>query len=73
MEQTLAASTADWTVLRPPYLTDKPATGRYRTAMEADVPGGSLSRADLAHAILDVLENPATLRHAIGIADPRRS
>jgi putative NADH-flavin reductase len=69
MERTLAVNTADWTVLRPPYLTDKPATGRYRAAVEANVPGG-MSRADLARAILDVLRDPATIRHAIGVAGP---
>lgn len=68
MRRTLAASTADWTVLRPPYLTDKSATG-YRAATEANVPG-SMTRADLAHAILDVLQDPATIRHAIGVASP---
>ncbi|MER5320949.1 NAD(P)-dependent oxidoreductase [Streptosporangium roseum] len=70
MEGTLAAGTADWTVLRPPYLTDKPATGRYRAATEANVPG-SMTRPDLARAILDVLQDPATIRHAIGVASPR--
>ncbi|MFJ3631557.1 NAD(P)-dependent oxidoreductase [Streptomyces sp. NPDC090112] len=66
MEQLLLDSTAEWTVLRPPYLTDKPATG-YRTAMEANISGSSLSRADLAKALLDVLADPGTVRHAIGV------
>ncbi len=67
MEQVLAASGADWTVLRPPYLTDKPATNLYRTATGANAPGGSLARADLAQAILDVVHDPATIRRAIGV------
>lgn len=67
MEQALRESDADWTVLRPPYLTDKPGTGRYRTALEANITGSSLSRADLATALLDVLDDPATVRHAIGV------
>ncbi|MCP2256578.1 putative NADH-flavin reductase [Streptoalloteichus tenebrarius] len=70
MERALSASTAEWTVLRPPYLTDKPAVG-YRTALEASVPGGSLSRADLAHAMLDVLNDPTTVRHALGVGRAR--
>ena len=68
MEQVLAAGRADWTVVRPPYLTDGPATGAYRSALEANVPGGSISRADLARALLDVLADPASVRHAIGVA-----
>lgn len=67
MERALAASTAEWTVLRPPYLTDKPATGRYRTALEASAPGFSVTRGDLARAMLDVLDDPATVRHALGV------
>ncbi|MHA6625255.1 NAD(P)-dependent oxidoreductase [Pseudonocardia sichuanensis] len=68
MEQVLAAGRADWTVVRPPYLTDGPATGAYRSALEANVPGGSISRADLARALLDVLDDPVSVRHAIGVA-----
>jgi putative NADH-flavin reductase len=73
MEQAFADSGADWTVLRPPYLTDGPATGRYRSAVEANVPGGSISRADLARALLDVLNDPLTVKHAIGVAGPSRA
>ncbi|WP_149179191.1 SDR family oxidoreductase [Streptomyces sp. TRM49041] len=68
MERILAESSADWTVLRPPYLTDKPGTGRYRTALEANVSGSALTRADLAKALLDVVDDLATVGHAIGVA-----
>jgi uncharacterized protein YbjT (DUF2867 family) len=71
MEQVLAASGADWTVLRPPYLTDKSATNLYRTATEANAPGGSLARADPAQAMLDVVHDPATIRRAVGV-DPAK-
>ncbi|WP_165491920.1 NAD(P)-dependent oxidoreductase [Egibacter rhizosphaerae] len=66
MEQVLAASSLDWTVLRPGYLTDHPATG-YRLAIEANVPG-AMRRADLARAMLDVLDDPTTQHRALGIA-----
>ncbi|MEV4566131.1 NAD(P)H-binding protein [Nonomuraea sp. NPDC049419] len=46
MERILTAS--DWTDLRPPCLTDDPPADRYRTAMDANVPGWSLARSDLA-------------------------
>ncbi|WP_106400068.1 NAD(P)-dependent oxidoreductase [Actinocorallia populi] len=71
MERRLTRSGSDWTVLRPPYLTDAPATGGYRSAVDANVPG-SMTRADLARALLDVLDEPATIRHAIGVASLRR-
>ena len=32
MEDILRASGLDWTVIRPPQLTDKPPSGTYRTA-----------------------------------------
>lgn len=32
------------------------------------MPGGSTSHADLARALLDDLDDPATVRHAIGVA-----
>ncbi|WP_336207109.1 NAD(P)-dependent oxidoreductase [Nonomuraea sp. LPB2021202275-12-8] len=67
MERALAASTTDWTVVRPGFLSGKPPTGRYRTAIEANVPG-SITRADLAQAVLDVLDDSTTIRHAVGVA-----
>ncbi|MGW0485252.1 NAD(P)-dependent oxidoreductase [Nonomuraea sp. NPDC003214] len=67
MEGVLAAGDTDWTVLRPPYLTDDPPSGRYRTAVDAGVPGWSLPRGDLARAMLDVLADPATYRRALGV------
>src|SRR6266487_1559057 len=49
MEDVLAGSGLDWTVVRPPQLTDKPFTGRYRTAYGQNIPGGwSVPRADVA-------------------------
>lgn len=69
MEDILRESTLDWTVIRPPKLTDKSLTGTYRTAYEQNVRGGSsVSRADVAHCMLDVLERPETVSRAIGIA-----
>src|SRR5215469_11844346 len=48
MEDVLAGSGLDWTVVRPPRLTGKPATGSYRTAYGQNVRGGAfISRADV--------------------------
>jgi uncharacterized protein YbjT (DUF2867 family) len=69
MEDILRESGLDWTILRPPQLTDKPLTGRYRTARRQNVRGGrSVPRADVAHYMLAVLDQPDTIGQVIGIA-----
>jgi uncharacterized protein YbjT (DUF2867 family) len=69
MEDLLRDSGLDWTVLRPPQLTDKPLTGTYRTATGRNVRGGwSVGRADVAHFMLAVLDQRATIGQVIGIA-----
>jgi putative NADH-flavin reductase len=69
MEDILRDSGLDWTVVRPPQLKDKPLTATYRTAFEHNLRGGaSVSRADVAHVMLAVLDRPETIGHAIGIA-----
>jgi putative NADH-flavin reductase len=63
----VAESGLDWTILRPPRLTN----GRhkaYRTELDRTVRGGStISRTDLAHALLEAAQNPATIGHAVAI------
>src|SRR6266487_434914 len=69
MEDVLAGSGLDWTVVRPPQLTDKPLTGRYRTAYGQNIRGGfSVPRADVAQFMLRVLGQPETIHQVIGIA-----
>jgi putative NADH-flavin reductase len=69
MEDAMANSPAEWTVMRPPKLVNKPLTGRYRTAIGSNVARGyTISRADVAHAMLAAVGDPATIRRAIGIA-----
>ena len=70
MEDILHDSDLDWTISRPPRLTDKPLTGVYRTAYGQNLRGGShVSRADVAHHMLQVLDQPETIKQAIGIAN----
>jgi putative NADH-flavin reductase len=70
MEDDLRHSELDWTVVRPPRLTDKPPTGTYRTAYGQNLRGGMfISRADVAHHMLRVLDEPDTVRQVIGIAN----
>src|SRR5436305_11729259 len=69
MEDVLRASGLDWTVIRPPRLTDEALTGTYRTANGQNLRRGVvISRADVAQLMLRVLEQPQTIRQAIGIA-----
>jgi putative NADH-flavin reductase len=69
MEDIVRGSGLDWTVIRPPRLTDKPLTGIYRTAFGQNLRSGLLiSRADVAHLMLRVLEEPETIKEVVGIA-----
>jgi putative NADH-flavin reductase len=69
MEEEIRQSTSQWTVVRPPKLTNKALTGKYRTTVGANVPRGyAISRAETAHAMLAVLDDPATIRQAVGVA-----
>ncbi len=62
-------SDLDWTILRPPALTGKAATGTYRTAIDRNLPHGfTVSRADLAACLLALLDDPAVIRHHVSIA-----
>ena len=70
MEDILRESGLDWTIVRPPQLTGKPLTGRYRTAYGRNPLGArSVSRADVAHFMLAVLDQPETIGQIIGIAN----
>ncbi|MFJ9578855.1 NAD(P)-dependent oxidoreductase [Streptomyces sp. NPDC101191] len=69
MERELAASATDWTSVRPPKLTNKPVTGRYRTVVGGNPPRGrSLARADVAHAMLAMIDDPSTVKQGVGVA-----
>jgi putative NADH-flavin reductase len=69
MEDDLARSTTDWTAVRPPRLVNRPVTGVYRSALEANLRGGgSIGRADVAHAMLVMIDDPAVVKHAVGVA-----
>jgi putative NADH-flavin reductase len=68
-EELLRASDLDWTVVRPPRLTDGPATGQFRHAEELKYSARSqLSRSDLAGFMLDELERGAYVRKTVEIS-----
>lgn len=69
LEDMLRDSDLDWTVVRPPRLTNKPLTGSYRTAYGQNLRRGTtVARADVAHCMLRALDQPETIRQAVGIA-----
>jgi putative NADH-flavin reductase len=69
MEKVVRASGLDWTIMRPPRLTDKPFTGRYRTRRDLNLHRNiTVSRADLAHLILAVCADGESIGAAIYIA-----
>jgi putative NADH-flavin reductase len=67
MEQIIAASGLDWTIVRPPQLTDKPYTGKYRVR-EGHLPrfGFNISRADVADCFIRVVEDRASVGKILG-------
>lgn len=69
METLLGKSGLEWTVLRPPRLTDGRSTGRYRTAVgEPLARARSISRADLATAILAAVNDRALVGRSVAVA-----
>jgi putative NADH-flavin reductase len=70
MERIFQASELDWTMVRPPELTDKPYTGRYR-AQEGRLPrfGFKVSRADVADFMIMAVENRSSIRKIVGLSN----
>ncbi|MFD7733113.1 NAD(P)-dependent oxidoreductase [Kitasatospora phosalacinea] len=70
MEDVVLAGGLDWTVVRPPRLTDGPLTSDYRIAYGQNLRRGSkVSRADVAHCMLRSIDDPDTVGRILGIAD----
>ncbi|MEU6278841.1 NAD(P)-binding oxidoreductase [Streptomyces sp. NPDC047028] len=69
LEAEVARSATEWTVVRPPRLQDKPLTGTYRTVLGGFPPRGRfIARADVAHAMLRMTDDPATVKQGVGVA-----
>ncbi|MFE2876532.1 NAD(P)-dependent oxidoreductase [Streptomyces roseus] len=69
MEATIRASGTEWTLIRPPRLLNGPRTGSYRRVVGAGVPNArTISRADVADALLASLTDPSTARRTVGVA-----
>lgn len=69
MEATLREREVDWTVVRPPMLTDRSRTGSYRTAVNSHLSDPrSIPRADLADYLLATVSDPATRKAVVEIS-----
>lgn len=69
MERIFYETGLDWTMVRPPELTNKPYTGKYRVR-EGHLPrfGFKISRSDVADFMIKSVENPFTSRKIFGVS-----
>jgi putative NADH-flavin reductase len=68
-EEVVRESGLDWTIVRPPRLLGKPGTGRYRLGFERNVGRAvTIPRADVATAILELLDRPDSIGHHVFVA-----
>ncbi|MDE1177432.1 MAG: SDR family oxidoreductase [Edaphobacter sp.] len=70
MEQIIAESGLDWTIVRPPQLTDKPLTGKYRV-QTGHLPrfGFKISRADVARCLIETADDRASIGKILGLSN----
>lgn len=69
MEQILRRSELDWTIVRPPRLTDTRRNGNYRV-QEGHLPrfGFTVARADVADFMIKCAENGTSVRKVFGVS-----
>ena len=68
MEAVVSATSLDWTIVRPPGLTDEPGTG-YAVA-ETWIDGPYCAREDLAAMLLDQLDDDRYVRRIAAVTTP---
>jgi putative NADH-flavin reductase len=68
MERVVRESGLDWTIVRPPRLTDQPSSGKYRLR-EGHLPrfGFSVSREDVADFMIRAVENHSSIGKIVGV------
>jgi putative NADH-flavin reductase len=70
MENIIKASATDWTIIRPPQLTNDSLTGHYRTAINGFLKDClKISRANVAHFMVNNLTSEETYQATVEIAD----
>jgi len=67
MENIVAKSGLDWTIVRPPQLTNKPYAGKYRVR-EGHLPrfGFNVSRADVSDFMIKSVQDHVSSRKIVG-------
>lgn len=69
MEAVIKPSGTDWTIIRPPRLTNGPLTGHYRYAINEFLPNCTqISRADLALFMIQHLTDQTTFKAIVEVA-----
>jgi putative NADH-flavin reductase len=70
MERIFAESSLDWTMVRPPELTNGPYAGKYRVR-EEHLPtfGFKISRADVADYMIKAVEQHLSNRKIVGVSN----
>lgn len=70
MEAVIAGSGLEWTLVRPPRLTDKPFTGKYRVRY-GHLPafGFTISRADVADAMIRAVADRGSVGKVVGVCN----
>jgi putative NADH-flavin reductase len=68
-EEAIHMSNLEWTILRPPRLTNARGSGSYRTQIDRNVPRGvKISRADVASYIVEHLDDPTIVHKHVFVA-----
>jgi putative NADH-flavin reductase len=68
-EEEVRAGDLEWTIFRPPRLTDKAPTGRYRTAFDISLRHGrTVARADVAACMLGMIADHSAVRRHVSVA-----
>jgi putative NADH-flavin reductase len=67
LETLVIASDTEWTIIRPPQLTNGPLTGKAQLAT-TNTGRGSVSRADVAKLMIDLAENGSHKRQIVWVA-----
>jgi hypothetical protein len=70
MERIFVQSNLDWTIVRPPQLTDGPFTGKYRVRL-GHLPrfGFKVSRADVADFFVKSVEQTELRQNIVGVSN----
>jgi putative NADH-flavin reductase len=70
LEQIVQGSNTDWTIVRPPQLTDQSFTGKYRERIDhLPFAGFKISRADVADYFIKALNLETVVHKVVGISN----